>query len=42
MNKKNTFTSGTTTAEQQKLLETDNIRKIVLSFTGGANINLSN
>ena len=42
LNKKNSFTGGTTTAEQQKLFETDNIRKNVLSFTGGADINLSN
>ena len=42
LNKKNSFTGGTTTAEQQKLFETDNIRQNVLSFTGGADINLSN
>ena len=42
LNKKNSFTGGSTTAEQQKLFESDNIRKNVLSFTGGADVNLSN
>ena len=42
LNKKNSFTGGSTTAEQQKLFETDNIRQNVLSFTGGADVNLSN
>jgi Outer membrane protein beta-barrel domain len=36
----NNFTGGGITAEQQKIFETDNIRKNILSFTGGADINL--
>jgi hypothetical protein len=36
----NNFTGGSITAEQQKIFETDNIRKNILSFTGGADINL--
>lgn len=39
---RNTFNSGTATVAQQKLFETDNIRRNLLSFTGGADINLSN
>jgi Outer membrane protein beta-barrel domain len=39
---KNTFNNGTATVEQQKLFETDNIRRNLLSFTGGADVNLSN
>lgn len=42
LNKKNSFTGGSTTADQQKLFEADNIRNNVLSFTGGADVNLSN
>jgi hypothetical protein len=38
----NTFNSGTATVEQKKLFETDNIRRNLLSFTGGADFNLSN
>jgi hypothetical protein len=39
---RNTFNNGTATVEQQKLFETDNIRRNLLSFTGGADVNLSN
>lgn len=38
----NSFNSSAASVEQQKLFETDNIRKNVLSFTGGADVNLSN
>ena len=39
---RNTFNNGSATVEQQKLFETDNIRRNLLSFTGGADVNLSN
>lgn len=39
---RNTFNNGGATVEQQKLFETDNIRRNLLSFTGGADVNLSN
>ena len=42
LNDKNTFNNGTATVEQRKLFESDNIRKNLLSFTGGADVNLSN
>jgi Outer membrane protein beta-barrel domain len=42
LKRNNVFTGGGATAEQQKLFETDNIRRNILSFTGGADINLSN
>ena len=42
LNQKNTFTGGSTTTEQQQLFENDNIRKNILSFTGGADLNVGN
>ena len=38
----NSLSSSTGTVEQQKLFETDNIRKNVLSFAVGTDVNLSN
>lgn len=37
----NNFTSSLTTVDQQKIFDNDNIRKNVLSLTGGVDINLS-
>jgi hypothetical protein len=38
----NNFTSSLATVDQQKIFDNDNIRKNVLGFTGGVDINLSN
>lgn len=41
MNEKNTFTSGSTTSEQEQEFSNDNIRKNILGFVFGADISVS-
>jgi Outer membrane protein beta-barrel domain len=41
LNQKDVFSDGTTSTQQQTAFENDNIRKNILSFTGGVDINLN-
>jgi Outer membrane protein beta-barrel domain len=42
VNEKNSFTSTTTSIEQEQTFKNDNVRKNTLAFTGGLDVNISN
>jgi Outer membrane protein beta-barrel domain len=42
VNEKNSFTSTTSSVEQEQTFKNDNVRKNTLAFTGGLDVNVSN